>query len=167
MTGSSAIDLKVPAEFFFYKLQERSLGQMLSVLLEKSHGMGWRVELRGRSDQRMRAIDGELWRSPKDSFLPHAMAGGRHDAMQPVLLCTEPVHRNSPDALVLVDGAAIVPEDPGRFQRISIIFEERNPDELAIARSQWKEMAATDLPLQFWAEDGGKWVKKAEANAGE
>jgi DNA polymerase-3 subunit chi len=61
----------------------------LRALLEKSLAAGWRVAVRGRTDEMLDRLDAQLWLGPEDGFLPHGRAGGPHDALQPVLLTTE------------------------------------------------------------------------------
>jgi DNA polymerase-3 subunit chi len=76
----------------------------LRVLLEKSLAQPWRVAVRGRTDDMLDRLDGQLWLG--DGFLPHGRAGGPHDADQPVLLTTGAAG-NTPDCLVSVEGAEV------------------------------------------------------------
>jgi DNA polymerase-3 subunit chi len=73
-------------EAFFYHLTRAPLEVTLRVLLEKSLAQPWRVAVRGRTDDMLDRLDGQLWLG--DGFLPHGRAGGPHDADQPVLLTT-------------------------------------------------------------------------------
>ena len=155
------------AEVFFYRLGKRPAISILRAVLEKSLENCWRVEVRGRTDQRIRSVDRELWRGPKDSFLPHALVGGKFEEKQPVLLSVGPCKTEDLDALVLIDGAGLEPGDVERFKRVSLIFEEGNADELSIARKEWKALLRTGVSLQYWAEEGGRWVKKSAANSKE
>lgn len=139
---------------------------MLYTVLSKSLENGWRVGVRGRSRQRMHKIDRELWRFADDDFLPHGLAGGKFDRAQPVLLCTELDELTDQDVLVVIDGAEVESEEANNFNRVSFLFESRNNEEIAIARKHWKRLSENNFPLQYWAEDGSRWVKKAEANSG-
>ena len=74
---------------FFYHLTQRPLEATLPMLLTKALQAGWRVAVRGRDAGRMAWLDEKLWLGPEDGFLPHGLAGGAHEADQPVLLTTQ------------------------------------------------------------------------------
>ena len=93
-------------EAWFYHLTESPLEATLPMLLEKSLAAGWRVVVKGGSAERLDWLDEKLWLGPKDGFLPHGIAGGEHDADQPVLLTTGTARPNGAGCLMAVDGAA-------------------------------------------------------------
>ena len=68
----------------FYHLTRSPAESLLPTLIGKSLAAGWHVELRGTDPARMERLDLHLWQG--DGFLPHGLAGGPHDARQPVLL---------------------------------------------------------------------------------
>lgn len=147
---------------YFYHLTRRPLEETLPVLLEKARGAGWRVAVRGLSEERMAWLDERLWQGPADSFLPHGLAGGPHDAEQPVLLTTAPEAANAPDCVMAVDGAAVTPEEVQELERVCILFDGTDPQALGHARAQWKALTGAGCPAQYWSEESGRWEKKAE-----
>ena len=74
---------------YFYHLTRRPLQETLPVLLQKARGAGWRIAVRGQMADRMSWLDEVLWQGSADSFLAHGLAGGPHDALQPILLMEE------------------------------------------------------------------------------
>ena len=58
-------------EILFYHLQRQPLERVLPALLEKSLERGWRVVVQGSSEERLEALDAQLWTFRDDSFLPH------------------------------------------------------------------------------------------------
>ena len=98
---------------------------------------------------------------PEEEFLPHGLAGGTHDAMQPVLLTTGPA-ANEPQCEMCVDGAQISAEEVNALERVCILFD--GTDEMAVqgARVQWKTLTDAGCAAQYWSEETGKWEKKAE-----
>ena len=142
---------------FFYHLTERPLEATLPTLLQKAMGAGWRVAVRGPDRERLDALDRALWQG--DGFLPHGMAGGPHDAEQPVLLTTEDP-TNGATCLMTIDGAEISVDAVREMDRVCVIFDDNARD---AAREQWKLVSDAGLTAQYWAEDGGRWVKKAES----
>ena len=45
----------------------------------------------------------------------------------------------------------------GRVEKADAFF----PDALAHARTQWKSLTEAGVAAQYWAQDDGRWVKKA------
>lgn len=145
---------------YFYHLTERPLEATLPVLLGKALQAGWRIEVRGTDAAALERLDGQLWNG--DGFLPHGMAGGPHDADQPVLLTTG-TGGNAASCVMSVDGAVVAPEEVSALERVCILFNAVDPAAVETARGQWRQMTEAGVAAQYWAEEGGRWVKKAES----
>ncbi|MDR7125309.1 DNA polymerase III subunit chi [Pseudotabrizicola sp. 4114] len=145
----------------FYHLTRSTAEQTARVLITRARGQGWRLMIRGTETAELNRLDARLWTTPDDSFVPHGLAGGPHDARQPVLLGTGPV-TNGAKGLLLIDGAEVDPEEAAALERVWILFDADNPDRLSQARHQWKQLTSAGLPAQYWSEESGKWEKKAE-----
>lgn len=148
---------------YFYHLTRRPLEHTLPVLLGKARAAGWTVAVRGTDEARMGWLDEMLWRGPDDGFLPHGLAGGPHDAEQPVLLTTAAEAANAPDCLMAVDGAGVDPEEVQRLARTCVLFDGHDPDAVARARTQWKALTGAGCAAQYWSEESGRWEMKAES----
>lgn len=146
----------------FYQLREKTLVDTLRMLVDKSLSAGWRVAVRGTNTIGLEALDKALWLGPEDSFLPHGMAGGDHDAAQPVLLGVGAVDANGPSCIMAVHAAEVSAEDVAAMQRVCILFDGYDDDELAHARKQWTALKSAGAKAQYWAEEQGRWEKKAE-----
>lgn len=149
---------------YFYHLTERPLEATLPVLLAKSLEAGWRVVVRGTDRALLERLDAQLWLG--EGFLPHGLAGGPHDADQPVLLTTEPGLPNAANCIMSVGGAEISPAEITASARVCILFDGENPGAVEHARNQWRSVTGAGLAAQYWAEADGRWVKKAESDAG-
>lgn len=147
---------------YFYHLTETPLEAALPPLLTKARQAGWRVALRGTDAARMDWLDKKLWLTGDESFLAHGLAGGPHDAMQPILLTTLPEAANDPACIMAIDGAEVAADEVAALDRACILFDGNDPDAVAAARDQWKTLSDAGCPAQYWAQDGGRWVKKAE-----
>ncbi|PVA08130.1 DNA polymerase III subunit chi [Thalassorhabdomicrobium marinisediminis] len=147
---------------FFYHLTEASLEQTLPMLLEKSRAAGWVVEVRGTDAGAMARLDQALWSGPPESFLPHGLAGGDHDADQPILLTAGQAAANAPDCVMSVHGAEVRAEEVTAAERVCVLFDGHDGDALARARVQWKTLTDAGVSAQYWAQDAGRWEKKAE-----
>lgn len=152
-------------EFLFYQLTDSPLEALLPALLEKAIGQGWRVAVQGPDAARLDFLDAHLWTYKKESFLPHAQAGGAHDAAQPVLLGPVGAAANKAEMLVLIDGGA--PDLTGleAHERVCIVFDGNDADMLNGARAQWRTVSAAGFAAVYWAREDGRWQQKATSAA--
>lgn len=143
----------------FYHLTRSTAEALVPSLIAKSRQAGWRVELRGVDAGRMERLDELLWQG--DGFLPHGLAGGPHDALQPVLLTV--AGQGGPvgaDCLIVLDGGRVDPAECASAQRACIVFDGNDPAALDVARSQWRSLTGAGVAAEYWSESGGRWEKK-------
>ncbi|WP_439122427.1 DNA polymerase III subunit chi [Marivita sp.] len=148
---------------YFYHLTQKPLEATLPMLLGKALGAGWRVAVRGTDAARMDWLDQKLWLGPEEGFLPHGVAGGPHDAAQPVLLTLSPQAANSPHCLMTVDGADVTADEVQQLERVCVLFDGNDPAAVDVARGQWRSLTGAGCSAQYWSEESGRWEKKAEA----
>ena len=151
---------------YFYHLTRGPLERTLPVLLGKAREAGWRIAVRGRDADRMEWLDEKLWQGADDGFLPHGLAGGPHDALQPILLTTAAAATNDPACLMAIDGAEVAPEEVQRLERVCVLFDGNDPEAVQVARGQWKALTVAGCSAQYWSEESGRWEKKAESGQG-
>lgn len=151
---------------YFYHLTDSTLEAALPQLIERARGAGWKVVVRGTGADGLEQLDRALWMGPEEGFLPHGRAGGAHDALQPVLLCTpdQPV-TNGAACLMAVSGAEVSQADVEGFERLCILFDGLDGNAVAVARAQWKALTGAGCAALYWAQEDGRWVKKAESGA--
>lgn len=143
----------------FYHLTRSPAEVLLPVLIGKSLAAGWHVELRGTDASRMDRLDRHLWGG--DGFLPHGIAGGPHDARQPVLLTLAGQGAaNAPACLMAVDGADVAPAEVAGLERACIIFDGGDGEATARARDQWRLLTGAGVAAEYWSEEGGRWERK-------
>lgn len=148
----------------FYQLTRSSAEETLAIILPRALAAGWRVMLRGTDMAALKRLDARLWHGPEDGFLPHGLAGGAHDAAQPILLGTGAI-ANAAEGLVLLDNAQTTPAEAAPLQRVWVLFDGSNAADLAGARTLWTQLTTAGLAAQYWAEDTGRWEKKSEKPA--
>lgn len=149
-------------EVLFYHLERQPLERALPALLEKTLAKGWRAVVQAASEERLAALDLALWTYADDSFLPHGTSKtGRADA-QPVYLTLGDDAPNGAGVRFLVDGAVAA-----RFagaERLIYLFDGRDEESVASARSQWKAAKAAGCAVTYWRQsEFGRWEKMAEA----
>ncbi len=150
---------------YFYHLTRAPLETTLPMLLGKAQAAGWRIEIRGTTPARMEWLDQRLWLQGDESFVAHGLAGGDHDADQPILLTCNGAGGNDAACLMAVDGAPVDPDEVAKLERVCILFDGNDPDAVQVARGQWKTLTDAGCAAQYWSEESGRWEKKAEKAA--
>jgi len=147
---------------YFYHLTRAPLEATLPVLLGKARAAGWRCAVRGVDQARMTWLDEKLWQGPDDGFLAHGLAGGAHDADQPILLTCDAEAANTPACVMSVDGAKVEADEVTGMERVCVLFDGNDPGAVQTARDQWKRLTDAGCSAQYWSQADGKWEKKAE-----
>jgi DNA polymerase-3 subunit chi len=147
-------------EAYFYHMTRTPLEETLPTLLGRAREQAWRVVVRGRNEARLRWLDERLWLG--EGFLPHGLAGGPHDADQPILLTTG---REAADCVVSMDGAEVTPDEVTAAARVMILFDGNDDGAVERARDQWRQMSGAGVGAKYWSQETGRWALKAE-NAG-
>lgn len=147
------------AEILFYHLETQPLERVLPTLLEKTLERGWRAVVETSSRERAEALDALLWTFSDDAFLPHGIAGGEADALQPVLIATDHANPNGATVRFFVDRA--VPQTGDGYVRLVYLFSGHDPDAVSDARIAWKALGQGN-DLTYWQQDNnGRWNRKA------
>lgn len=147
---------------YFYHLTQSTVEQALALLIDRSLAQGWRVAVRARDPGRLDWLDQKLWLGGDEAFLPHGIAGGPHDADQPVLLTTAMDSPNAAACVMAIDGAEVAPDEAGGLERLCILFDGTDEAAVTHARGQWKALTGAGVSAQYWSEESGRWQKKAE-----
>lgn len=149
----------------FFHLMQSAPADTLTVNAPRALTQGWRVMVRGTDLAALERLDSQLWlKGGDESFLPHGVESGPHDADQPVLLgLGRPV--NGAKVLALVDGAGAEDAEIAVMERVWVLFDGQDEVRLQAARAQWKAMVAAGHAAQYWSEESGHWEKKAESAA--
>lgn len=146
---------------YFYHLTESPVEVALPALLGKARAAGWRVLVRGRDQGLLARLDDLLWERPEEGFFPHGLAGGAADAEQPVLL-GDIADAAGFDCVMAISGADVTAAEITTLSRVCILFDGHDEAALTQARGQWKALTEAGCAAQYWAQEAGRWVKKAE-----
>jgi DNA polymerase-3 subunit chi len=148
-------------EVLFYHLQGQPLDRVLPSLLERSLERGWRVAIQSPAEERVDALDAQLWTYRDDSFLPHGTHKEATAPDQPILLTVDDDNPGGAAVRFLIDGAPM-PADAQSYQRIVLIFDGNDDEAVASARTRWSDAKSAGFDVTYWqAEEDGRWVKKA------
>lgn len=150
-------------EVRFYHLTELPLERALPQMLDRALARGQRAVVRGSRADRLGWLDRELWVWSDESFLPHGIDGDPHPSRHPIWLTTAREVPNGAAALFLVDGAAAEPDEMAAMEVTAILFDGGDTAAVDAARAQWRKVVGSGMPALYWAQEGGRWVKKHEA----
>lgn len=148
-------------EILFYHLKGLTPEQALPALLQKSLERGWRVVVQASTEERVEALDAQLWTWRDDSFLPHGTWRDAEAVQQPILLTVEDDNPNGAVVRFLVEGATI-PKDVSAYQRVVLLFDGEDPDAVDAARARWSEAKSAGFVVTYWqADENGGWRRQA------
>jgi len=147
-------------EVLFYHLERQPLERVLPQLISKTLERGWRAVVQAGSEERVEAISMALWVTGEESFLPHGTARDGNADLQPVWITHTDETPNDATVRFLVDRAR--PGDVSGLDRIVYLFDGKDAEALAEARSAWKASQAAGHAVTYWKEDAqGRWQKQA------
>lgn len=147
-----------PTNVGFYHCTRRPATEVAVQLAAKAYENGQRLLVKGEAET-LEALDKLLWTMVPESFLPHARAGGAHDANQPVLLSDNLAPANGAKLLMLV-GVGL-PEGFERFERVLNLFDQGS-DAHKRARNDWKALGGRDrVTRSYWQQTPKGWVEQA------
>jgi DNA polymerase-3 subunit chi len=94
--------------------------------------------------------------------LPHGSAQDGDADLQPVWLTIVDENPNNAQFLFLTDRADS--EKVADYERVIMLFDDRDFDAVAEARTRWKNWKDAGHKLSYWQQTpGGSWEKKAES----
>ena len=141
----------------FYQLAGTPAEQVIASIAEKVVEGDGRLIVVAEDEPFLTKLDRILWDQGAAAFLPHGLAGGSDDARQPVLLTTSADAPNQARNMLIADG--IWREAALTYDRGFYLFDDST---LEGARLAWKLLSGREgIERRYWAQEGGKWVKKA------
>ena len=144
-------------EVDFYQLAGAPAEQVIANLAEKVLEAEGRLLVVADDEGQLARLDRMLWDQGPVRFLPHGVAGGADDARQPILLSTSFDAPNQARNMLIADG--VWREVALTYDRSFYLFDNST---LEGARLAWKLLAGREgVDRRYWAQNGGKWVKKA------
>ena len=149
-------------EIGFYHLTRTPLERALPRLLEKVIGARKRAVVRAGSRERVDFLNAALWTYDPASFLPHGTEREGAGAEQPIWLTDGTDRPNDAEILVLTDSVAA--DDVGDFERCLEMFDGRDAEAVAAARSRWRGYSEAGHKLTYWQQtERGGWEQKADS----
>ena len=138
----------------FYQLTRDPVEKVVPLLAEKVLASGARLSIAVRGEGAAEALSGALWAREAPAFLANGIAGGAHDARQPILLGAECSTANGATMTLLADGEWR--EEAAAFARAILLFDSAATE---AARALWRRFAADEtVTARFFRQDErGAW----------
>jgi len=141
----------------FYQLGAAHPDGVIAAIAGRLLGEGQRLLVVASEEAVLVRLDRQLWDQGAASFLPHGLAGGSDDSAQPILLSTGADAPNLARNVLIADGEWR--ESALAYDRAFYLFDKAT---LEGARLAWKLLAGREgVERNYWAQEDGKWVKKA------
>ena len=141
-------------EIGFYHLTRTGPADALPALLGRTLGAGKRAVVQCAAE-RVAALDTSLWLCNDPDWLPHAAAGDA--SVQPIWITAADEAPNGASFLFLLDGVAAT---LARYERVFDLFDGKNEEAVAAARTRWRAAKAAGHSLTYWQQGAKGWEKK-------
>jgi len=138
----------------FYQLSRDPAELVLPKIALGTLGAGERLLVVSEDADQLARISEALWTRLPETFLANGVAGGEHDARQPILLSHAPEPANGARYLALADG---VWRDMEQAERVFLLFP---PERIDDARGCWRMLGAREgVERKYWRQEGSKWLQ--------
>lgn len=147
----------------FYQLGAEPPERAIPLLAAKARQAEERLLVVSSQETQLRAIGDALWAEPQHEFLANGLAGGDHDARQPILLSQSCDAANGARLVMFADGEwrdDVLPALQGAgggvsFTRAFLLFGDAG---LQGARACWRMLGDHEnVERRFWKLENGKW----------
>jgi DNA polymerase-3 subunit chi len=140
----------------FYQLSRDPAELVLPRLAQGTLAAGERMLVVSEDADQLARISEALWMQKPETFLANGMAGGEHDARQPILLSATAEPANGARYLALADGVwRDIAEGFDAATRVFLLFP---PDRIDDARGCWRMLGLREgVERKYWRQDGRKW----------
>ncbi|WP_095011668.1 DNA polymerase III subunit chi [Tsuneonella mangrovi] len=141
----------------FWQLSRDPLERVVALVAARTRQAGERLLVVDADPARRAGFGKAMWDSDPQAFLANGEASGPHAARQPILLSDTCEAANGARFCVLADGDWRA--EAGGFERVFLLFGEAGTP---AARATWRAFdGREDVTRAYFAQEDGKWVKKA------
>ena len=140
----------------FWQLSRDPVEKVVALIAQRVLGSDERLLVVSQHPDQREVISRELWKAGPESFLANGEASAAGAKDQPILLSDTCDAENAASHVIFADGEF---RQPTGFARAFLLFDDQS---LEAARATWRSLDANeDLERAYFAQEDGKWVKKA------
>nr|WP_166179063.1 DNA polymerase III subunit chi [Altererythrobacter segetis] len=141
----------------FWQLSRDPVERVVALIGERTRGAGERLLVVAEGEEQRAAMSRALWEAKAEAFLANGEVAAPHAERQPILLSAECQPVNGARYAVLADG--VWRDEAEQFERVFLLFGEAGTE---AARGVWRQFdGREDVQRSYFAQEDGKWVKKA------
>ena len=141
----------------FWQLSHDPVERVVALIAERTRAANEKLLVVSASDEQRASVSRALWEAKPEAFLANGEATAPHADRQPILLSQSCEAVNGARYVVLADGAWR--DGVEGFERAFLLFDEAGT---AAARATWRRFdGREDVERSYYAQEDGKWVKKA------
>ena len=141
----------------FWQYSQGPVERIVAQIAERVRAGGERLLIVDADADRRTAAARALWETKPEAFLANGEADAPHAARQPILLGADCAAPNGARTAVLADGEWR--SEGVQFDRTILLFGE---GQVEAARAVWRRFdGRDDVSRGYFAQENGKWVKKA------
>lgn len=141
----------------FWQLSRDPVERVVALIAERTRSAGEKLLVVAADDEQRAAMSRALWETKPEAFLANGEAAAPHAERQPILLSGECQPVNGARYVVLADGTWRSEAEP--FERVFVLFGDAGTE---AARGIWRQFdGREDVTRSYYAQEDGKWVKKA------
>ena len=141
----------------FWQLSRDPVERVVALIAERTRVAGEKLLVVAESEAQRAAIGRSLWEAKPEAFLANGDAAAPHAERQPILLSAECQPANGARYAVLADG--VWRGEAEQFERAFLLFGDAAVE---AARATWRQFdGREDVTRNYYAQEDGKWVKKA------
>lgn len=140
----------------FWQLSRDPVEKVVALIAQRVLDSGERLLVVSKQAEQRDTISRALWKAGPESFLANGEASAAGADRQPILLSETSDPANKASHVIYADGEYREAQD---FDRVFLLFDDQS---LQAARTTWKSLDASEgLERSYFAQEDGKWVKKA------
>ena len=136
---------------------------VLPKLLEQVLKRNWRAVVLTGSEERVEALNSQLWTYNNHSFLPHGSGLDGYREHQPIWITSVDENPNQSNVLFLTDGSRT--DNVNLYSLCCELFDGSDDDTLEVARARWKNYRSAGHKLTYYKQKHtGGWKLKSHVN---
>ena len=143
---------------FFYNVSHRDVVADIAWLAENIFKKNNRIVIFCNDQETTEVVDGFLWSTRDDSFIPHSKKKDGKDTFDPILVTADLDGSYEHNVLLALNGVLIKEKDWQRFAKIYYFFDDQDIKEKENARSMWKSFSSLNIDCKYWINEKNKWV---------
>ena len=141
----------------FWQMSSGSVAQVVALIASRARADSARLLVVDADSTRRSATSRALWDAKPEAFLANGDATEPHADRQPILLSDACEPANGARLAIIADGQWR--NEGESFERTIMLFDEAGTP---AAREVWRKFdGRDDIERRYFAQEDGKWVKKA------